>query len=248
MGKCSCCSPAKPVIITYGKYSYENGNYYLGNLLNNTPHGKGILYLKNNEIKYDGDFVNGKKEGNGKYFYEDKEMFVMENNKKFYFMKGDFYTGQWRNDYMNGQGIIYLNNGKIKYKGDFVDDKFEGYGQYNFESGGYYIGQFLNDLQHGNGKLYDKNGNIMIEGNFINDHLDGNGKIYNPNGEYFIGQFKEGKIHGKGKSYTKNGDIFLKVNILIIKKKELENIILKTVFMELYLLQIIKCMVEVKYI
>ena len=39
---------------------YENGDYYIGEMLSNVPHGKGILYYKNGNIKYDGEFVNGK--------------------------------------------------------------------------------------------------------------------------------------------------------------------------------------------
>ena len=52
-------------------------------------HGKGIEYYKNNNIKYDGDFVNDKYEGNGNYYYEN----------------GEYYIGQWFNGLKNGKGI-----------------------------------------------------------------------------------------------------------------------------------------------
>ena len=55
----------------YGKYIYENGNYYIGQWLNDLRHGKGTLYYKNNTIKYEGDFVKDKYEGYGKYIWED---------------------------------------------------------------------------------------------------------------------------------------------------------------------------------
>ena len=55
----------------FGKYFYENGEYYLGDWLKGKKNGKGILCYKNNTIKYEGDFVNDKKEGKGKYIYED---------------------------------------------------------------------------------------------------------------------------------------------------------------------------------
>ena len=81
----------------YGKYIYENGNYYIGQWLNDKPHGKGIKYYKNGNILYEGDFVNGKAEGNGKYIYED----------------GEYYIGQWLNGNKHGKGIIYYKNNII---------------------------------------------------------------------------------------------------------------------------------------
>ena len=54
--------------------------------------------FKNGDIKYDGDFVNGKREGNGKYIYEDSE----------------YYIGQWLNDKRHGKGKEYYKNGDIK--------------------------------------------------------------------------------------------------------------------------------------
>ena len=38
--------------------------------MNGLKHGKGIIYYKNGNIKYDGDFVKDKYEGNGKYINE----------------------------------------------------------------------------------------------------------------------------------------------------------------------------------
>ena len=185
----------------------NNGDYYIGPLNNGKMHGKGIIYFKNSDIKYKGDFVNDKKEGMGKYFFYQQEMFVIENEKIFYFIKGDYYYGQWKNDKMNGKGILVLKGDRIKYEGEFVNNKFEGYGKYYFESGKYYIGQWLNDMQHGKGKIYDKNGKVILEGDFKYDHLDGIAKIFLSDGNYYIGQYKEGKAHNEGKLYDKNGNV-----------------------------------------
>ena len=35
-----------------GKIKYEDGEYYIGEILNGKPHGKGIKYYKNGNIKY----------------------------------------------------------------------------------------------------------------------------------------------------------------------------------------------------
>ena len=137
----------------YGKYIWENGEYYIGQWLNDKKHGKGILYNKNRNIKYDGDFVNDKFEGYGKYIYEN----------------GNYYIGKWLNNKMHGKGIEYYKNGNIKYEGDFVNGKYEGDGKYIYEKDYYYIGQWLNDKRHGKGILYYKNGDIKYEGDFVND-------------------------------------------------------------------------------
>ena len=65
------------------KIEYENGEYYIGEFKNGLKNGKGILYYKNGNIKYDGYFIDDKFEGNGKYIYED----------------GKYYIGEWKNDF-----------------------------------------------------------------------------------------------------------------------------------------------------
>ena len=68
-------------------------------MLNYLEHGKGIIYYENGNIFYEGDFVNGKREGNGKCFSEN----------------GDYYRGQWFNDKPHGKGKLYNNNDIILY-------------------------------------------------------------------------------------------------------------------------------------
>ena len=63
------------------KYIYDDGKYYIGEIKNNLPNGKGIKYYKNGNILYNGDFINGKFEGNGKFIYE----------------SGNYYIGQFKN-------------------------------------------------------------------------------------------------------------------------------------------------------
>jgi len=211
MGNCSCCEST-------GRYNYDNGEYYIGELRYSTPNGKGKLYYKNGDIKYDGDFVKGKRHGLGKYYFSDYSWFVMEDKKKFFFMKGDYYFGQFENDNMHGKGIIYLVDGRVKYDGDLVNNKFEGNGKYYFESGGYYVGQLKQDMQHGYGKMYDKDGSLRFEGNFVNDHMHGMGKMYFEDGQYYVAQFTNGEINGVGKLYSSNGTL-LKEDYYVNGKK-----------------------------
>ena len=68
--------------------------------------GKGILYYKNGNIKYEGNYLNDKKDGKGKYIFED----------------GNYYIGHWKNDLKNGTGSEYDKNGNIIFKGEYIND------------------------------------------------------------------------------------------------------------------------------
>ena len=200
MGNNACCGDKK----TTGKFSYINGDYYNGDLIKGIPNGKGVLYNKAGEVKYGGSFVNGKKEGFGKYYFNG-DFYVNEDGKKFPFIKGDYYIGEFLNDKMHGKGSICLKDGTLKYDGDFVENEFTGFGKYYFEGGGYYIGQVFKDKQHGKGKMYDKNNNLIFEGNYVNDKKEGIGKYYLKDGNYLITQFKNNQMYGISKLYSKNG-------------------------------------------
>ena len=91
----------------FGKYIYENGNYYEGEWKNYLRNGIGTLYNKNGKIEYIGDWVNDKREGFGISHYE--------NGK-------DKYIGYWINDKREGFGRLYYENGEIEYVGDWVND------------------------------------------------------------------------------------------------------------------------------
>ena len=188
----------KKNIETYVKMIHESGNYYIGQWVNGLAHGKGTIYYKNGSILYDGDFVDGKYEGNGRENYEN----------------GTHYIGQFLGGYRHGKGVMYYNNGSILYEGDFANDIIEGNGKLIRENGTYYIGQFLNGLAHGKGVMYTKNGSVLYEGDLVNDKFEGNGKEIYDNGNYYIGQFLNGYKHGKGTLYNKDGKILYKGNFV----------------------------------
>ena len=174
-----------------GKYTWDDGKYYEGELKNNMPHGKGKKYYRNGKILYEGDFINGKFDGKGKYIYDD----------------GEYYEGDFKKGLRNGEGTEYYSNEKINYEGYFIKDKYEGEGKYIWEDGTYYIGHWKNGLRNGKGKQYNSSGNVIYEGIYCDDKIDGFGKYFWENGEYYEGRFKEGQLHGYGKNYYSNGNI-----------------------------------------
>ena len=141
--------------------------------------------------QYEGEYVNGKFEGKGKYTY----------------ISGSYYIGDWKNGKKNGKGKVYRKNGNLKIEGNFVDDKIEGYGKWSFENNDYYIGECKNDKINGKGKEYYKNGNLKYEGNYVDGKMEGYGKYIYEDEEYYIGEFKNDKKDGKGKYYYKNGNL-----------------------------------------
>jgi uncharacterized protein (TIGR02145 family) len=84
-----------------GNVVEDKFSIYIGQWANDVYNGKGKLNEYDGS-EYEGDFVNGKKQGSGKSFNS-----------------GETYTGQWANDLYNGQGKLTLPNKTIQ-EGEFV--------------------------------------------------------------------------------------------------------------------------------
>ena len=50
----------------FGKLIADNGYYFIGQFKDNIINGKGNVYDQNGNLMYEGDFINGVREGNGK--------------------------------------------------------------------------------------------------------------------------------------------------------------------------------------
>ena len=87
-------------------YCYEDGKYYIGDMKNGLPNGKGIKYYKDHKVRYKGEFIDGKKEGYGIQFSAN----------------GYYYIGEWKNNRRHGKGTLYNRHREIIYKGDFEND------------------------------------------------------------------------------------------------------------------------------
>ena len=91
----------------------------------------------------------------------------------------------------NGEGKDYYPDGKIKYEGKFVNDKYEDdNGIFYFEYGNFYIGQFKNGLFHGIGYIVDKNNILIKSGLFENGILVSENNINNISNNNNIGIIK----------------------------------------------------------
>ena len=182
----------------YGLFIEPDGNYYKGNLINGEANGEGEMLI-NNKIKfignfshnipnktgklinfvdnsiYEGDIVNGKKEGKGIIKYKN----------------GTTYEGDFINDKYNGFGKLTFKNGCI-YEGNFQNNYINGKGKYIYTDGKEYEGDFKMGLKHGFGKL-TWNNNKYFEGYWINNKQHGEGMFY-LNGKILKGIFRYGKM------------------------------------------------------
>ncbi len=107
-----------------------------------------------NTILYSGEFLNGKKHGQG-------EEIIPKTNGS------DRYLGQFREGRRHGRGIYYFANGS-KYEGELVRDQFHGDGSFESPNGDRYVGQFRNGQFGGEGIYTFVNGNVAQEGIFEN--------------------------------------------------------------------------------
>ncbi|KAM2263813.1 hypothetical protein ACFXTI_040058 [Malus domestica] len=140
---------------------------------------------------------------------------------------GDFYTGQWVDDYAHGQGkylwtdgCMYVGEwqkgktaGKGKfswpcgatYEGEFKNGYMDGKGTYIGSCGDTYRGSWVMNLKYGQGTKSFVNGDYY-EGEWRRGLQDGQGRYQWKNGNHYIGQWRHGKIHGNGTMIWSNGN------------------------------------------
>lgn len=107
------------------------------------------------------------------------------------------YTGHFKEDYMDGEGILEWNNG-YHYQGTFEEGTINGKGKIVSPENDYYEGELVNNTFHGKGKFVWSSGE-EYEGAYIFGQKEGKGKYTLNAEEYYEGDFFEDVPHGKGK-------------------------------------------------
>ena len=104
-----------------------------GNKIYEINNGTGIIkeYNVSGAIKYEGEYLNGEKNGKGKEYDEDKLIFEGEylngekNGKgKEYDEDKLIFEGEYLNGKKYGRGIAYNSNGQVIYEGNYVNNNF----------------------------------------------------------------------------------------------------------------------------
>ena len=128
----------------------------------------------------------------------------MEGKGILYYNNGNRYEGDFKIGLQEGKGILYYIDGD-KYEGDFKNGKMEGKGNFYYKNGNRYEGDYKNDMMEGKGNFYSNNGD-RYEGDFKNNKKEGKGNLYYINGNRYEGDFKNDYIEGKGILYYNDGD------------------------------------------
>ncbi|GKV41677.1 hypothetical protein SLEP1_g49177 [Rubroshorea leprosula] len=140
---------------------------------------------------------------------------------------GDYYTGQWYDNFPNGHGKYLWTDGCMyvgewykgktmgrgrftwpagaTYEGEFKSGYMDGTGTYNGRTGDTYRGQWVMNLKHGHGVRNYANGDCY-NGEWRRGLQEGIGRYQWSNGNHYDGEWKNGEMHGKGVFVWGNGN------------------------------------------
>ena len=209
----------KGKIVYEGEYLYNkkwNGKGFdeNGNIKYEIKNGNGKVkeyYSLGENIIFDGNYLNGFKEGQGKEFFVDKDITLLifegiYNNGKKWNGKGYDINNKLIYELKNGKGFVEVYDYKINhliYQGEYLNGKKNGKGKIYSFIGLIFEGEFIDGIIIGKGKVYEQN-DIIFEGEFINGNRYGIGKEYDNGNLIFEGEYINGKRNGKGIEYFEN--------------------------------------------
>jgi len=131
-----------------GKFTFSNTTYVDGTFAGNKVHGRAKQELNKNGESFEGNFVDGARDGDGSYA----------------FANGDSYVGAFKNSVPHGHGLYKYKNG-CQYEGQFIAGEKQGQGKETYPDGAKYDGSFAKNLRHGQGVYIDADG-ITYSGEF----------------------------------------------------------------------------------
>ncbi|EGZ14875.1 hypothetical protein PHYSODRAFT_504737 [Phytophthora sojae] len=175
---------------------------YDGEWENGLPHGCGeLVFDAARNIRYEGQFVEGKREGKGHMHYA----------------YGSVYVGDWKADVKCGQGVMTWmtprGDGELlnpedstpleRYDGEWLNDYQEGFGRHvwlvnplsvsatgSTSKNNWYEGEFHEGLRHGRGVFFYANG-ARYEGEWKTNVKEGYGLFFYEDGRVFVGLFRQ---------------------------------------------------------
>ena len=136
-------------------YSIFSGKYRIIN-----EKGDGIEYnIFNDEIIFEGEYLNGKRNGKGKE-YNDKGKLIFE--------------GEYLNGKRNGIGTEYHTNGNKKFIGEYKEGKKWNGKAYNYRE------CLISEFKEGKGFMedYDERGSLIFDCSYVNGEKNGIGTYY----------------------------------------------------------------------
>lgn len=216
----------------YGEKTVINQEKFNGQFSNGSRNGFGITNFTDGR-KYEGNWVDGKYDGQGEYTWGNGEKYVgkfqcglrsgkgiviynkggryngqWKDDKKegygeYTFANGDKYAGNWVSGSRNGKGIMSCIDGR-KYDVEWKDDKKHGWGEFTFSGGDKYVGEWKNGFRSGKGVQNYQIGS-KFDGEWEDDKRHGYGEYTLVNGDRYEGQWLNDFKHGIGVCFGANG-------------------------------------------
>ena len=184
-----------------GTYTWPNGDVYEGSFMDGVQQGEGKMYYAVTDAN-----GNARLGTDGKPLYDVFEgQFangVIGVSGKFTWSDGDVYEGAFVNGLPEGQGVktFVKSNGNDVFRGLFVAGEIGARGEYIWANTESYKGEFDVGKPNGEGKMYmlalDSQGNVQVDG-------QGN-TLY----DIFEGHFVAGVISGTGTLAWASGNSF----------------------------------------
>lgn len=176
--------------------------------------GNGTLtwFLRGRKTKnvFEGQMVNGKPEGNGKYVFSDGTELIGEF-KEGYFYKGTKteklgktiyeYKGYFKNNEIVGKGELTVK-GDYHYFGEFENGVENGKGIQKLSFGDSFEGEFENGYYKEG--IYKFSSGRIIEGKF-EEFEPYYGTIFYEDSSKYVGEIKNQELHRQGTLYTSDG-------------------------------------------
>ncbi|XP_030256148.1 radial spoke head 10 homolog B [Sparus aurata] len=144
-----------------GLACFEGGHMYKGMFSKGFMDGNGV-FTQTYGMKYEGEFVCNIPMGQGTYTWPGGSSYEGEVYNGIQHGTGTYkcaktgisYTGQWDQGKRHGRGTVYYNQDKTSwYKGDWVKNNREGWGERRYHSGNIYSGEWKNNQRHGEGTM-----------------------------------------------------------------------------------------------
>ena len=209
---------------------YNKKLLFEGEYKNSKKNGKGKEYYENGRIKFEGEYLDGKRINGKGYDTAGTYIFYLENSRgrEFYKNYKIKYEGEYiGNKRWNGKLYDYehkevyeIVNGKVSIKEYIKEYNYYGYkiyegeynnGTYNGKGKGYwqgnldFEGEYLNGLRL-KGKEYDIYSNkVIYEGNYLKGKRHKDKEYYVSGKLKYEGEFLDGKYNGLGKEYNYYG-------------------------------------------
>ena len=148
--------------------------------------------------KYEGEFYQGKPDGNGSFYYANEDTFVGTFKKGYKHGKGIYQkmdgsqtVGEWRDGEYQGNTIANASK-----TGCISGNCKDGEGVYVYKNKtAKYIGSFKDGVPYGQGKVAYSNGE-EYNGNWVNGAFDGIGTLYQMDGTKVTGYWQNGTYMG----------------------------------------------------